>query len=204
MAGTLTVQTLQGPSSGVNANKIIIPSGQTLDASGGGMTLPTGVGGKILQVQSTTTDDQTAYTTNNWTTMTGLTVDITPSSTSSKIYLQIMIYIGNTNDDNYNQFRGQRTVGGTTTTLATGKAVGNATLVSWANNGPYTHAQYEVHASGWNYLDSPATTSAITYSVSARAMHSTNRTMYLNRPANTTDGNRSACVSTITAWEIAG
>jgi hypothetical protein len=35
MAGTLTVQNLQGPSSGANANKIIVPSGQTLDASGG-------------------------------------------------------------------------------------------------------------------------------------------------------------------------
>lgn len=35
MAGTLTVQNLQGPSSGANANKIIVPSGQTLDASAG-------------------------------------------------------------------------------------------------------------------------------------------------------------------------
>jgi hypothetical protein len=35
MAGTLTVQTLQGPSSGANANKLLIPSGQTLDVSGG-------------------------------------------------------------------------------------------------------------------------------------------------------------------------
>lgn len=35
MAGTLTVQNLQGPSSGANANKIIVPSGQTIDASGG-------------------------------------------------------------------------------------------------------------------------------------------------------------------------
>ena len=35
MAGTLTVQNLQGPSSGANANKIIVPSGHTLDASSG-------------------------------------------------------------------------------------------------------------------------------------------------------------------------
>ena len=38
MAGTLTVQNLQGPSSGANANKIIVPSGQTLDASNGSFT----------------------------------------------------------------------------------------------------------------------------------------------------------------------
>lgn len=35
MAGTLTVQNLQGPSSGANANKIIVPSGHTIDASAG-------------------------------------------------------------------------------------------------------------------------------------------------------------------------
>ena len=35
MAGTLTVQNLQGPSSGANANKIIVPSGQTFIPSSG-------------------------------------------------------------------------------------------------------------------------------------------------------------------------
>jgi len=34
MAGTLTVQNLQGPSTGANANKVIIPSGQTLEVAG--------------------------------------------------------------------------------------------------------------------------------------------------------------------------
>lgn len=35
MASELIVQTLRGPASGANANKIIVPSGQTLDASAG-------------------------------------------------------------------------------------------------------------------------------------------------------------------------
>jgi len=38
MAGTLTVQNIQGPTSGDNANKIIVPSGHTLDASAGIIT----------------------------------------------------------------------------------------------------------------------------------------------------------------------
>lgn len=41
MSGTLTVQNLQGPTTGANANKVIIPSGHTLDASEG-FTPPTG------------------------------------------------------------------------------------------------------------------------------------------------------------------
>jgi len=35
MASEITVQTIKGPTSGANANKVIIPSGQTLDASNG-------------------------------------------------------------------------------------------------------------------------------------------------------------------------
>ena len=35
MASELTVQTIKGPTSGSNANKIIVPSGHTLDASSG-------------------------------------------------------------------------------------------------------------------------------------------------------------------------
>ena len=34
MAGTLTVQNIEGPSSGANANTVLIPSGQTLHAPG--------------------------------------------------------------------------------------------------------------------------------------------------------------------------
>ena len=35
MASELTVQTLRGPTSGANADTVLIPSGQTLDASNG-------------------------------------------------------------------------------------------------------------------------------------------------------------------------
>lgn len=45
--GTLTVQTLQAPTSGANANKVIIPSGHTLDASNGFIS----PNGYILQVK---------------------------------------------------------------------------------------------------------------------------------------------------------
>ena len=37
MASELIVQTLKGPTSGANANKIIVPTGQTLDASAGAL-----------------------------------------------------------------------------------------------------------------------------------------------------------------------
>jgi len=43
MASELYVETLKGLTSGANANKVIIPAGQTLDASAGGVTLPSEV-----------------------------------------------------------------------------------------------------------------------------------------------------------------
>ena len=54
--GTLTVQTLQAPTSGANANKVIIPSGHTLDASNG-LTTPSG---HVIQVVGTKFDGQSA------------------------------------------------------------------------------------------------------------------------------------------------
>ena len=47
MASELTVQTLRGPTSGANANTILIPSGQVLDASAG-FVAPAG---HMIQIQ---------------------------------------------------------------------------------------------------------------------------------------------------------
>jgi hypothetical protein len=58
MVGTLTVQNLQGPTSGANANKVIIPSGQTLDASGGTLVPSAGA---VVQVQYVNIYDTTSY-----------------------------------------------------------------------------------------------------------------------------------------------
>ena len=77
---TLTVQTLQAPTSGANANKVIIPSGHTLDASNG-LTTPAG---HVIQFLS---QEITAYTTTSSTSAvaTGFTLTITPKFTSSII-----------------------------------------------------------------------------------------------------------------------
>ena len=82
MAGTLTVQNLQGPSSGANANKVIIPSGQTLDASGGTL-VPSA--GQVVQVKlnTHTSFDSTA---NAWTDV--VTQTITPKYDNSLIIVR--------------------------------------------------------------------------------------------------------------------
>lgn len=49
MASEITVQTIKGPTSGANANKVIIPSGQTLDATTASVSLPPSASNKMLQ-----------------------------------------------------------------------------------------------------------------------------------------------------------
>ena len=201
MAGTLTVQNIEGPSSGANANKIIIPSGQTLDVSGGTLTPSAG---QIVQVVSTTSKSHQSHGTTTFAHFSGLDCTITPTSANSKIFVSVNIFIGNTNDDNYNQFIVYRQeAGGSNVSLDVGDVVGSSARVSWGQSGPYTHAVYEVHNSSWQNLDSPNTTLATTYKLFGRPHATQSRTMFLNRPSDTTDSNRTSTVSSMTLMEIA-
>ena len=53
MVGTLVVQNLQGPAAGANANKIIVPAGQVLDASAG-FVAPAGSVIQVAQADTST------------------------------------------------------------------------------------------------------------------------------------------------------
>ena len=161
--------------------------------------------GSVLQVVSNNDSNQTAASTTSFQHFSSMDTVITPTSATSKILITVNIFMGNTQDDNYNQFRIVRRINNANpVTLGQGQSVGNATQNSWANNGPYVHSVYEVHASSWTYLDTPSTTGQLTYQLFGRAMASTARTMYLNRPSDVSDGNRSSTTSNMTLMEIAG
>jgi len=86
MSGTLVVQNLQGPASGANANKIIVPAGQVLDASAG--TLVPSAGG-VIQVAN-------VYSTNgiSVTSTTRISLDsysFTPVGTASKFVITFFL-----------------------------------------------------------------------------------------------------------------
>ena len=81
---TLHVENLKGLSSGSNANKIIVPSGQTLDASAGVLTPSAGA---VIQFINFTGQTNTSIANNNtWTNIaTDPTVAITPKFANSLI-----------------------------------------------------------------------------------------------------------------------
>ena len=99
MASELIVQTIQGPSSGANANKVLIPSGHTLDVSGGTL-VPSA--GQVLQVASGY--NQTPFSgtsTNVWNTTFSFHIDNVKSGSSLLIemhpaglmeYIEAVIY----------------------------------------------------------------------------------------------------------------
>ena len=162
--------------------------------------LASGVGGKTLQVLSTTKTD-TFVTTNTLAAggavVTGLSLTITPSSTSNKIL--ILCTLSTDGSSNVTQAyawlaRGSTKIGaGANSESRIGV---NARGYYGDNNVSNTYTM--------SYLDSPSTTSAVTYNVYIATQGSgsvvVNRT--INDTNNTGDGARTS--STITVMEIAG
>jgi len=126
MAGTLTVQNLQGPTTGANANKVILPAGHTLDTSGGTL-VPSA--GQIVQVQNwidQSNGTQINSTTNSHIYNTLYTISFTPKLTGSKTVICANIFLGysrhtsSTNADSDNTgivfYRGSTKIIGKSTT----------------------------------------------------------------------------------------
>ena len=184
MASELIVQTLKGPTSGANANKVIIPSGQTLDASAGGMTTPAG---HVIQVvNEVRTSELTTTTTGVWTDS-GVVAKITPSSTASKILISCALGVSvwrNDGSEANSRLRIQRT----SPSAATIGAVKTYYHYDYGTDGIYANIPVYLES-----LDSPTTTSEITYEIQIRLT-----------VGSAVGVNRDSTQSTITLMEIAG
>ena len=97
MASEIEVQTLKGPSGGANANKVLIPSGHTLDASEG--FIPPA--GSVVQVQNAYSNSQVISSTAG-AAIDGVSLSFTPKYNNSKLLIQarIPIKVYNTTADN--------------------------------------------------------------------------------------------------------
>jgi len=154
--------------------------------------------GKIGQiVQDTKTDTfSTSSGANSPAALTGLSVAITPSATSSKILVMVNIGFVSQSGANHGSFFLQR--GGSNI------FVGDA-----ASNRPRATFGYGDHYNDWVgspvsccYLDSPSSTSEQTYSVAVGGNGSA--TMYINRSHRDNDGTAEdgRQASTITVMEV--
>ena len=184
---TLKTNTIQA----ATGSNVSIASGNVLQAPG-----------HVLQVKSATlTDVQSISVADTRTDITNLSVSITPSSTSSKILVNTHISYGGSSNNLYasgNLLRDSTAIGVNTT------ATGNQLNISFGLNlVGVANETYKLRNSSMTFLDSPSTTSALTYKVQGRL--DANGTLYINRTgqdANADYGSRG--ISTLTVMEIAG
>lgn len=155
--------------------------------------MPTGA---ILQVVSITKTDVASTTSQTWADISGLSVSITPSSVSSKILVIYNFHGANDNGGGFVKLVRNSTdiaVG----TAATGNQI-NVTVGNYYNTDTNTTVDM-----GGSYLDSPASSSSVTYKAQFR-VGTTGGTLVINR--NVSNGNfayTGVGTSTITLMEVA-
>ena len=159
--------------------------------------LPSGSSGGVIQVKSTTkTDGDFNTNSTSYIDVTGLSVTITPTRSDSKMLIFANIHgVGDSNTQAY--FRFMRD----STPICIGDAAGSrvqATLGSM-----YYDQTNDTNSCSQNFLDSPSTTSAVTYKIQARTQGAGN--IYINRSVG--DQNQPTAgrfTSTITVMEVSG
>jgi hypothetical protein len=181
----------------VNARLGVGANGQVLTADS---TAATGIkwetaagGGKVLQVISTNKTDTFSTASTSLTDLTGLSVSITPSLSSSKILVFCSINYSTSQSTGQQYLQLLRGA----TAIAQGDAAGGRSQTS-SQGAPA--ADYLMTNYALQFLDSPSTTSATTYKIQTRV---TAGTGYVNRTVTDTDsGVYPRGISTITVMEI--
>jgi len=216
--GPSSLRLYEDTDNGTNYVSIIAPSSLTTDRT---LTLPdntgtivttgstgvvtssmlaSGTGGKVLQVVQTVKTSFFALSVEDvWTDVTGVSVSITPSSTSNKILLFVSGEYGGNSTDSFAYLRILRD----STSISIGDSRGSsirATMSAALRNGGGNSPDIS-RSFGCHILDSPSTTSSITYTLQ---MLGTNvQPFCVGGSYSTSDGNRGSVPTFITAMEIA-
>ena len=172
---------------------IIKPNNNTLSAI---TSLPTGLGGKVLQIVSTTKTDVFTSTSTSFTDITGLSVNITPSSSSNKIMVICSMMIGGQNGSLYvyKLLRGS-------TDICVGDAASSRARSTLF--GQHSGSAYIGESTSITFLDSPSTTSETTYKMQGRSETGAAQRISVNASDNDGDSaNVGRTASTITVMEI--
>ena len=158
--------------------------------------------GSVLQTQVTTKTDSFSSSSSStaYEDITGLSVAITPSSTSNKILVVLSLGISTSNvHATFKILRGSTDIFLPTTVGSRISGHGHIYSASAFND------HYDIESKTIQLLDSPSTTSATTYKVQVATPNSASYIAHINRTANDSDNSYNArTVSSITAMEIKG
>jgi len=157
--------------------------------------------GGILQVVSTTKTDTYSESLGgaiSTAVVTGLTASITPRSTSSKILVKVSGHFSSSGANGFGGFVIRRD----STAIGVADSAGSRSRLT-SYGGAYGNEGNDMANLAVEFLDSPATTSSITYGISLHSRQG--GTLYVNRSNTDTDtGTIGRTVSTITLIEVAG
>jgi hypothetical protein len=184
--------------SGLASGITSVPNLQSFPAGPGlaAVNMPTGSIIQVVSVTLNTTYSASVATGAYSGDVTGLTPSITPQFSSSKILIMVNL-TGGTNGGIYNFALYKN---GSQLNAAIGAPASSRLLITSSAGSGGTGSE---ESASFNYLDSPATTSAVTYSVRLGHDTGSTQTLYINRSnddANAGYANRGA--STITLMEI--
>ena len=157
--------------------------------------VPTGGGGGIVQLKSVThteMESQSLTGVSNFTDIAGMSVSITPKYNTSKIFVMTTVAVSCNNGNRNTHIRLKRN----SSPIAIGTE-GSQTNSSFFLK---TRDNFSPHNISVQFLDSPASTSAVTYKVQWSGENGD--TFYLNRNASSTYGQNEGMVSTITVMEV--
>ena len=180
----------------------------TMDASGN-VTFPANAtcsgtatgfgGGKILQVKQAVKSDRQTIQSQTLVDITGMSVSITPSSTSSKILVDYsLVVFANV------QYYTMRLLRNSDSTIFIGDTNPNATSQSRGAFGTYQASYVNAMTVAQKFLDSPNTTSATTYKLQAHCPYASSYIIGINSAVNQDNYTyMTNCVSSITVMEVA-
>ena len=189
------------PGSDGSANQVLKTDGS------GNLSFGADQAGKILQVKNAIKTDTASVTSNTFTDISGLSISITPSSSSNKILFRGYVSIGTEGNTNVaiKIFRdsteiGKSTANSTAANNSTATAAGlNVSSVTSSVKSQIKQLQFEV-------LDSPNTTSAVTYKVQFAEIslyQYASVIVYVNRTYFTPSASLHGVISSVTAMEVA-
>jgi hypothetical protein len=158
-------------------------------------TIPNSVlaAGNVIQVVSSTKSDTSSTSSTSYSDISGLSVSITPSSTSSKILVSYNFCAGTNagyDECHVSLFRDS-------TDLKGGSSTGTSYMPIFSGNYP----QYKMYNFAFEHLDSPSSTSSLTYKL--RFNSQSGQILYINTRGGTDSGATNWTNSSITAMEIA-
>ena len=140
--------------------------------------LPSGSNGGIIQTIQTVKTNVQSTTSSSMIDISGMSVSITPSSSSNKVLIQVALNYGGDS----NMYAAINLLRGSTVVTKGDEDFSTQTECTFGIGGDNSNFQYKMASASYTFLDSPATTSATTYKLQIQATGSSSQRVVINAP----------------------